>query len=120
MRALVVFGLLLLVGCTSQIMAGYIGKSIKEPMLDYGPPINIIELDDNRRAYQWNIVSSGAIPITTPSSTTAYGPTGYTTVNTTNTTYIPYSDSCIYTLTAKKSGDDYIVDGFRKTSVLCE
>ncbi|WP_417805849.1 hypothetical protein [Thalassospira lucentensis] len=104
MRALVFLGLFVLASCTSQMMNSYIGKSIKEPMLDYGPPINIIELDDGRRAYQWQVITSGMTAVSGP----------------TTTTYIPYSDSCIHTLTAKKTGDDYIVDGYRKTSFFCE
>tara|TARA_E500000318_G_C3374698_1_gene139842 strand:- start:94 stop:408 length:315 start_codon:yes stop_codon:yes gene_type:complete len=104
MRALLFIGVLLLASCTSQIMASYIGKSIQEPILDYGPPINVIELDDSRRAYQWRVVDSGYVPVSGGATTT----------------YIPYSDSCVHTLTATKSGDDYIVDGHRKTSFFCE
>ncbi|AXO16941.1 hypothetical protein [Thalassospira indica] len=85
-------------------MKGYIGQSITEPILDYGPPINIIDLDDGRRAYQWNIVESGIIPISGPNTTT----------------YVPYADSCIHTLTARKVGTDYIVEEHRQTSVFCD
>ncbi|MEQ9345615.1 MAG: hypothetical protein RIG26_04135 [Thalassospira sp.] len=104
MKNFAVFAFLLLAGCTGQIMKGYIGKSIQEPILDYGPPINVIELGDDRRAYQWNIVTGGVVPVSGPSTTT----------------YVPYSDSCVHTLTAKKSGDTYIVDGHRQTHAFCE
>jgi hypothetical protein len=41
---------LALVGCASQIMAGYVGKPITEPMLHYGPPANAVDLGENKRA----------------------------------------------------------------------
>lgn len=85
-------------------MKGYIGQSIQEAILDYGPPINVIELGDDRRAYQWNITTGGVVPISGP----------------TTTTYVPYADSCIHTLTAKKSGNDYIVESHRQTHSFCE
>lgn len=107
-------------GCASEIMAGYVGKSITEPMLDYGKPANVIDLGDNRRAFQWSIDQSGVMPITTPSTGTIYGSGGWAQVTTTSTTYVPYSQNCLYTLTATKSGNDWIVDGFRKPTLACE
>ena len=104
MKAFVFVVLLALASCTSQAMNGYIGGSITEPILDCGPPINILELDDGRRAYQWNVITSGYVPVSGPGTTT----------------YVPYSDSCIHTLTARKVGDDYIVDGYRRTSFFCD
>ena len=35
--------------CATDIMQGYVGKSVQEPILDYGPPTNVVELDDGRR-----------------------------------------------------------------------
>jgi len=109
-----------LTGCASDIMAGYVGKSIMEPMLDFGRPNDVFDLGDGRRAFQWKIDASGVIPISTPTYTTVYGPNGWATVTTTSTNYVPYSNQCVYTMTAQKSGNDWIVDGFRKPSLACE
>lgn len=113
-------GLVAVGGCASQIMERYVGKSITEPILDYGPPANVINLQGDRRAFQWQIASSGVVPMTTPSTSTIYGSGGYASVTTQSTSYIPYSSECLYTLTATRSGDDFIVDGFRKPRLGCE
>ena len=112
--------LVLLTACASEVMGTYIGKSISEPMMDYGRPTNVYDLEGNRRAFQWIMNQSGTYPITTPSYGTIYGTGGWATVTTSSTTYVPYSQTCAYTLTATKSGDDWIVDGFRKPTLGCE
>ncbi len=38
----------------------------------------------------------------------------------TSTACMPCSQTCAYTLTAVKSGDQWIVDGFRKPTLGCE
>lgn len=101
-------------------MQGYVGKSIQEPILDYGPPANIVDLSDGQRAFQWQIESSGVVPISSPSTSTIYGSGGFATVSTTTTNYLPYSNSCLYTLLARPSGDDFVVTGFRKPRLGCE
>ena len=111
---------LALAGCASEQLASYVGKPVTEPILDYGPPTSVLELGENRRAYQWARVNSGVVPITSPSYSTVYGPGGVATVNTTTTSYIPYSENCVYTLTATRSGDAWIVDGYRKPTLACE
>ncbi|MCA1335566.1 hypothetical protein [Pseudooceanicola marinus] len=111
---------LLMTGCASSIMESYVGKSIQEPILDYGPPSHVMDISANRRAFQWSMTNSGVIPITTPTTTTVYGNGGYATAYSQSTTYVPHSNQCVYTLTAIKQGDDYIVDGFRKPTLMCE
>ncbi|ATG42635.1 hypothetical protein PhaeoP30_00754 [Phaeobacter inhibens] len=107
-------------GCASQVMQSYVGKSITEPILDYGPPINTVDLPDGQRAFQWSITQSGVIPITSNNTATVYsGGTSATAIGT-STTYAPYSTPCVYTLTAKKNGKDWIVTGYRQPSVWCE
>ncbi|MBC6405450.1 MAG: hypothetical protein GDA41_06965 [Rhodospirillales bacterium] len=44
MKGIVLVLAVFVAGCASQIMADYIGKSIREPILDYGPPINEVDL----------------------------------------------------------------------------
>ncbi|WP_227270313.1 hypothetical protein [Roseobacter weihaiensis] len=110
----------LLSGCASQVMQGYVGGSITEPMLDYGQPSGVFDLPDGARAFQWNITDSGVIPVSTPSTTNIYGSGGWATATTTSTTYQPYSQECVYTLLARPQGDDWIVTGFRKPRLACE
>lgn len=109
-----------LIGCASQIMESYVGKSIVEPMLDYGRPVEVFDIGPNKRAYQWEITSSGVVPITTPTTATIYGSGGWANVTTTTTTYSPYSKTCRYTLLASRAGEEWIVDGFRKPKFGCE
>jgi len=110
----------ILAACASEIMQGYVGKSITEPMLDYGRPTAVFDLPDGTRAFQWSIDSTGAIPITSPTTATAYGSAGWATITGTETTYVPYSQSCNYTLLAKPNGNDWVVVGFRKPQLMCE
>ena len=121
MRILLIFGIAFgLSSCASQILSGYIDKPITEAVLDYGPPTNVVELGKGERAYQWARTNSGVIPITTTGTTNIYGYGGSATAYTTSTNYIPYSNDCIYTLTATQKGKEWIVDGFRQPSLECE
>ena len=112
--------LLLCTACASQIMEGYVGKSISEPILDYGPPANEMDLGNGRRAFQWQMQNSGVVPITNPSTTTVFGGGSYATAYSQTTNYVPFSKECFYTLTATRRGTDYIVDGYRKPRLGCE
>jgi hypothetical protein len=110
----------LLAGCASQILESYVGKSIYEPMLDYGQPASVIDLPNGQRAFQWKITQSGAIPIYTPTTSQIYGPGGWATVTTTTTSYSPYSSTCLYTLIGERREGDWVVVGFRKPTLMCE
>ena len=44
-------------GCATDIMQGYIGRTPQEVMARYGPPDNIFDMPDGRRAYQWLQIS---------------------------------------------------------------
>ena len=110
-----------LAGCASQVMEGYVGKSITEPILDNGKPTSVFDLPNGQRAFQWQIDSRGVIPMTTPVTNTVYGPGGWASVTTTNQTrYVPYNNTCVYTLFGEKQGNDWIVVGFRKPRWDCE
>jgi len=120
MRGLAFVAVFLVAGCASQVLQSYVGKSITEPILDYGPPSNIVELSDGKRAYQWARTNTGVIPVTTPTTTNVYGSGGFATAYSTTTNYVPYSNDCVYTLIAIKSGDDWIVESFRQPTFSCE
>lgn len=111
---------LALTGCVSEQLESYVGKSVTEPMMDMGKPTNIIDLGNNRRAFQWQKVSSGVMPITTPAYGTIHGSNGWANLTATTTNYVPYATDCLYTVTATRKGSDWVVDGFRKPSFECE
>ena len=120
MRALKLIAVLAMVaGCATDIMQGYVGKPIVEAELDYGRPSNIIELEDGRRAYQWNVDAGGIMPMTNYNSGTVYGGGGFANYSGTSTTYVPYENNCIYTLFATKQGSTWVVTGFREPSLSC-
>ena len=108
-----------LAGCASQIMEGFVGKDISEVQLQYGPPVNVMDMADGSKAFQWRINSVMAMP-----STTTYP--GYTSGNlTTGTAYTSggglISSTCFYTLFAKANANkSYTVVGFQKPRLDCE
>lgn len=95
-------------------------KSVQEPILDYGPPKSVVQLNDGQSAFQWKMDNSGVIPVTTPGPATVYGSSGSASINTQSTSYIAYGDECIYTLLARESGNDWVITGFRKPRLACE
>lgn len=109
-------------GCASQIMQGYVGKNVKEAMLDYGPPTNIIEMGPNERAYQWSMTDSVISPgatfnngqVVALGQTASYSGTSYATPT------IIDENVCHYSLMAKQVGDEWIVTGYRKPQISCE
>jgi hypothetical protein len=118
--------------CASQIMQSYVGKDIREVVMDYGTPVGAFDLADGQRAFQWNITSSHVVPSysTTNGSfnanTNFYGHSAMTTGNIQGSTITRPSyvstNSCLYTLIAKK-GDEkeqWIVTDFRKPRFMCE
>lgn len=119
-----IFGLLFLAGCASQIMQGYVGKDVREVMLDYGPPANAFDMGDGRRAFQWVQNSSYTTP-TYANTTATATPAGYTTWVNSNTQITggqTINSQCIYTLFARwdDTADGWTVVGFRKPSLMCE
>lgn len=130
----------LLSACASGIMQGYVGKDINEAIMDYGPPDNIIELSDGRRAYQLVRGKTTTLPSMSHTTTHDYGNAGITgqttgnrfnaSVNTSGTSFSNTINSgsttvegrCVYTLIARFHADNktWIVEDFRKPSLICE
>jgi hypothetical protein len=132
-------------GCASQIMQGYVGKDVREVMLDYGPPANAFDMGDGRRAFQWVLESSYTTPtyvtttgtVTGTTTGTAMGiapgtatytgntATGYTAWVNTNTQIHggqTITSKCFYTLFAtwNEANNGWTVVGFRKPKFMCE
>lgn len=56
MKAINIFIILSIVaisGCASTHMKQYIGKDVREIIIDNGPPINAFDMGDGRRAFQF-------------------------------------------------------------------
>lgn len=122
-RLIIILILLSLSGCASAIMSGYIGKDVREIALDYGPPVNAIDMGDGTRAFQWVMNSSYTTPIT--ANTTGYattGPNAWVNTNTVVSGGQSINSSCIYTLLAKWSDatNGWIVSDYRKPKLMCE
>ncbi len=118
-------GLLALGGCASGIMRGYMGKSLQEAMLDYGPPANAFDMPDGSRAFQW-VMSSTYV---TPTTVTQYGtarPGGFGSVDWSSRTSIQggqaITGTCIYTMLARwdDAANTWVFYDFRPPRVMCE
>ena len=114
----------LMTGCASMIMQSYLGKDIRDVMLDYGPPSNAFDMGDERRAFQWVIDSSYTMPsyaTTTGTATTM----GYQTWVTSNTAIYggqTTTSRCVYTLFATWDNvtNGWKIVDFRKPNIMCE
>ena len=141
MKLKTIFGLIVLFmilnSCASKIMQGYVGTDVREVILDYGTPINAMDMGNGIRAFQWKMTN---FTHTTPTyiDTTSNGNisgslynTGYNTNFNMNTyvntnTVITHSKTvdltCLYTLFARWNNDrkGWMVVGFKKPKILCE
>lgn len=63
MKRLISILLLLLSGCVSTEMKGYVGKDIREVILANGQPMGVIDMGDGSRAFQfmWGGTSQTAV-----------------------------------------------------------
>lgn len=113
-----------LIGCASQIMQNYVGKDVREIMLDYGAPANAFDMGDGRRAFQWTIGSSYTVPTTaiTTGSINTLGTATWVTSNTTITAGQAINSTCLYTLFAKwnEGTKGWFVTDFKKPNLMCE
>ena len=116
--------MLFVLGCASQIMKSYVGKDVREVMLDYGPPANPFDMGDGRRAFQWVINSSYTTPATatTTGTVNSYGYSSWINSNTMITGGQSINSRCVYTLFGKWSEDTngWSITGFKKPNLMCE
>lgn len=113
-----------LAGCASQIMQGYVGQPVQVAMVDYGPPVNAIDMGGGARAFQWLMTQSFRTPVQTTNNGVLY-PVGNSLWWTQNTTVIggqTVTNECLYTLLAQWSEERrvWVVTGFRKPPLRCE
>lgn len=114
----------MLIGCASQIMKTYIGKDVREVMLDYGPPANAIDMGNGKRAFQWVMDSSYTTPTTatTIGAVNTYGSSTWVSSNTTIYGGQTINSRCIYTMFANWSDDSngWGITGFKSPDFMCE
>lgn len=122
MRAGIAIASLVLAGCASSIMQGYVGKPLQAAMVDYGPPANAFDMGDGRRAFQWSMTSTGQMPtfVNNWGTATPMGNSVWWTQNTQITGGGTVSRECLYTLYARWSDGAWIVEGFEKPRFACE
>lgn len=110
---------LMLTGCMTMEsqMNSFVGKDITEAIAKNGPPTNVFNMPDGRRAFQWFRNRDLIMPVTTNVAANNYGNYGYAQA-TTSGGYMG-STQCYYTLYARKSGNSYKVVGIEKPSFSC-
>lgn len=119
MKKLLIVVCLFVAGCASQVMEGFVGKDITEVQLQYGPPINAIDMPDGRKAFQWRFDSTTMMPMTT--NYTAYGSGNIVSGTAYSYGGGVFTTPCFYTLFARpNSNKSYTVVGFQKPSLECE
>lgn len=115
---------LVLAGCASGIMQGYVGKSLQEAMLDYGPPTNAFDMPDGSRAFQWVRHSTYVTP--TQVAHTGVVTPGFGSVNWSSRTAIsggqPINSTCAYTMLARwdEGENTWVFYDFRPPRLACE
>lgn len=70
MRILGVIFILTFTGCVSTHMKQYVGKDIREVMMDSGPPVAVYDLASGKRAFQYRW---GGGVVTTPETSKTTG-----------------------------------------------
>lgn len=118
----------LLSGCASQIMKTYVGKTVADAVMDYGPPVAAFDMDQTRRAFIWTMNNSYTVPgsTTTTGNLNVIGSTGFYSATTIASPPQTFNQQCNYTIFAERipgapegPAGWRIVD-FRKPNLMCE
>jgi hypothetical protein len=110
----------ILSGCAADTMRKYVGQDIRAVELDYGPPVNQIDLGSGTRAYQWRKVSVDSTPATAV-TTTDKDDKGRKTTSTQFVGGGQTVNTCLYTFitTWDPQRNAWFVTGFREPSFDC-
>lgn len=111
-------------GCASTAMKGFVGQSLQQAMVRYGPPSNAFDMGDGRRAFQWATDSTITMPTTVQNSGTVI-PIGNSATWTQHTTISggqPITSHCVYTFYGRwsETADTWMIEGFEKPPYACE
>lgn len=123
-----VFGTLVLVGCASNIMKAYEGKTIVDVILDYGPPLTAFDMGDGRRGFMWAISQTYSLPAhaSTTGNVSVYGNQAFYSSSTLVAPAASVSQTCNYTMFATRiaGGPDgpagWRVVGYAPPRLSCE
>lgn len=115
---------LALSGCASSVMNGFVGKSVQDVMVQYGPPTNAFDMGDGRRAFQWAMTNSYVTPVTSTTTGNAYA-TGSNVrwmQNTQISGGVPITNTCAYTMFGRWSdtASTWVMESFQKPKLACE
>ena len=124
MRKLIIAAALMLSGCATGIMEGFVGQPLQAGIARYGPPDLVFDMPDGRRAFQWRMESDMTMPVTTSGQMNIYAPPGaFATVNHQSTTYggNTVTQVCRYTMYARwvDASNAWIFESFEKPSMMC-
>jgi hypothetical protein len=128
MKKFVLIAALLMCGCASQIMQGYVGKPVSEAVMDYGQPVAAIELDKNKKAFVWSQTHSTISPGYSNTSGSIYGTGSSAFFNSSTYTSPAYvsTSQCNYTLYAERTRKDidgpaaWTVVGYKEPNIMCQ
>jgi hypothetical protein len=102
-------------GCASTEMRTFVGKSVDETHMTYGQAVNVIDLNDGRRGYQYRWGGgAGIVPGRASTSISSIGD-----VTTATTTTVPAlvfeSAGCLITFIARDQGPPrgWVVEDYR-------
>lgn len=124
MKKFIIAAALLVAGCATDVMRGYMGQPVQMAVVDYGNPVNAFDMPDGSRAFQWVIGQSGVTP-TNIRETGLQSPSGgqiWWSQNTTITGGQPYSNECTYTMFARwdQARNAWILESFKKPALMCQ
>lgn len=103
-------------GCSTDIMRGYVGRSPEDVMARYGPPYDVRDLPDGRRAYQWletEMTTSGG------TETTIIDKRGRARARTEFSPTTTEEKRCFYTMYAHRTPAGWRIDDFAKPEFGC-
>jgi hypothetical protein len=107
------------------ILQGYVGKDLREAVLDYGYPVMFLDMADGRRAFQWDMSRKVDLPASAETTTKTQGLWTNSTTSTSKTVIDPGGTmtitNCKYTMFGEWSTEQNgweIVD-FKKPSGIC-
>lgn len=114
---------LLLAGCATGVMQSFIGQDVRQVAVKRGPPANVMDMGDGRRAFQWMIQESITTPVmsNTYGNANIYGNTATFTTSTVTTGGTTSGWTCVYTLYGRwdEARQGWIVESFEKPDWKC-
>lgn len=104
--------------CVSTQMKALIGSPIQEAQIQYGAPVQVMDMPGGLRAYQYRF-GGGSVMIPSQAQSTGQTINGTTFVSTTATpTMFAETPGCILTFIARPVGDEWIISDIRVPKAL--